>query len=334
MPKERKRYKKNAQVAQKTKPKKLRFGGRFKGWSGKAGGAIGAYLGGPLGSTIGTRAGDWFGKISGLGDYKINKNTLLTGQLPVFNSADNSVTLSHREFIGDVVSSGTAGSFDIKSYVINPSNHATFPWLSGVAQQFESYEFTGLVFDCKSTSGVAVGSTNTALGVVVMATLYDVEAPEFTNKEEMEQYEFSVSSKTAESLMHPVECDPSRNVLKMLYTRDASGSDSKDRRFHDHGNFSIATVGLQGTSVTVGELWVTYRVKLFKPRHRTGALGRSIMKSRSVPSGTAFNTQLAGFDPLVNSLRVSFSSTLLTITGAGRYLLRAQAATGVESMHF
>jgi hypothetical protein len=39
-----------------------------------------------------------------------------------------------------------------------------FPWLSNIAQNFESYKLRGLVFEFKSMSGDALTSTNTALG--------------------------------------------------------------------------------------------------------------------------------------------------------------------------
>jgi hypothetical protein len=81
---------------------------------GGLGGAVGTYLSGghPLGALLGKRAGDWLGKITGMGDYKVNRNTLLTGSVPRFNSDKEFTLITHREYLGDVVS-GTAGTFDI-----------------------------------------------------------------------------------------------------------------------------------------------------------------------------------------------------------------------------
>jgi len=318
--------------ARKSKPKQTRASkprkrGHAPGVLGGLGGAVGTYLSGghPLGALLGKRAGDWLGKITGMGDYKVNRNTLLTGSVPRFNSDKEFTTVAHREYLGDVVS-GTAGTFDIQEYTINPSNESTFPWLSNIAQQYESYEITGMIFEFKSLSGTAVGSTNTALGAVTMATVYDVEAPPFASRREMEQYEYSVSARTTENLIHPVECDPTQNVLPMLFTRDASGANVRDKRFHDMANFYIATDGLQATNVTIGELWVSYRVKLFKPRHRTGATSLFRCGCVEIPSGSSFNASKYAEDPYVSNATVVFPGpTTMKLTGPGLYLLAANA---------
>lgn len=283
------------------------------------------YFGGGPGALLGKRAGDWLGKITGMGDYKINRNTLLTGSVPRFNSGKEFTTVTHREYLGDVVS-GTAGTFDIQEYTINPSNEATFPWLSNIAQQYESYEISGLIFEFKSLSGTAVGSTNTALGAIAMATVYDVEAPPFASRREMEQYEFSVSARTTENLIHPIECDPKQNVLPMLFTRDASGTNVRDKRFHDMANFYVATDGLQASNVTIGELWVSYRVKLFKPRHKTGATSLFRCGCVEIPSGDSFNPAKYAEDPYMSNGSVVFANaTTVKLTGPALYLLAANA---------
>lgn len=83
----------------------------------------------------------------------------------------------------------------------------------------------------------------------------------------MENYEFGSSAKPSEDLMHPIECDPSISSFGPVYTvRQAAGTDSGDARLYDMGRFSIASVGVQGTSVTLGELWVTYMVEMLKTK--------------------------------------------------------------------
>ena len=61
--------------------------------------------------------------------------------------------------------------------------------------------------------------------------------------------------------------EKAQSVLGDLYVRPTLNVPSgSDRRLYDFGNFQIATIGLQGTSVNVGELWVTYEIELFKPK--------------------------------------------------------------------
>jgi hypothetical protein len=307
----------------KSKPRRRR--GYAPGLLGVVGGVAGGYFGGGPGALLGMKAGDYLGSITGMGDYKVNRNTLLTGSVPRFNSGSEYTTITHREYLGDVVS-GVAGTFDIQEYTVNPSDQQTFPWLSGIAQQYESYEITGMIFEFKSLSGTAVGSTNTALGAVTMATVYDVLAPPFANRREMEQYEFSVSARTTENLMHPIECDPRLNVLPMLFTRDASGSNVRDKRFHDMANFYVATDGLQASNVTIGELWVSYRVRLFKPRHKAGATSIFRAACLEVPGGQSFNPAQYATDPLMSAGNIEFSnSTTIKLPGPGMYILTADA---------
>lgn len=96
----------------------------------------------------------------------------------------------------------------------------------------------------------------------------------------MESYEYSCSSAPYNPFMHPVECKPSANVLDRLFVRTSDTAPIDDPRFYDAGRFEIATEGMQ-TSYTCGELWVTYDIRLFKPR---------------LPNPTAF-LKVIGFTP-------------------------------------
>jgi len=75
---------------------------------------------------------------------------------------------------------------------------------------------------------------------------------------------YSCSTKPSNDIMHPIECKRNETSVSILSTR--FGLSPGDLRLYDFGNFSIATVGMQGTSTNVGELWVTYDITLLKPR--------------------------------------------------------------------
>ncbi len=233
--------------------------------------ALGGYLGGPpgaaLGSAIGSKAGDLFSSITGMGDYTVSYNTIVNAdQTPVFRNKGRSVFVSHREYIQDVITSPTATAFRITSFDLNPAEPKTYPWLATIAQNFEEYRIHGMVFHYKSNSADALNSVNTALGTVVMATQYNILLDEFRNKQEMENYEFGCSSRPSVDLLHPVECDPKVTSFGPIFDIKLGGNDKGDPRLYTPGRFSIATVGQQGTSVNIGELWVTYEIEFFKPR--------------------------------------------------------------------
>lgn len=215
-------------------------------------------------------ASSWLAKAFGFGDYQIKSNSLLTSNTNVAQFKNHGdITVSHREFIADITATTF---FSLQNYLINPGNAALFPWLSTIAKNFEAYEMLGLIFEFKSTSATAVGSTTTGLGTLIMATDYDVLDVPFADKRSMEITDFATSAAPCYSQIHPIECSPRENVMSKLYIH--SGNDVSaypdDARFSAMGNFQIATTGVQSTSV-VGELWVSYHVKLLKPQIDSGS---------------------------------------------------------------
>lgn len=247
-----------------------------------AGSSLGS-LAGPAGAAVGNKIAGWTSDILGMGDYEIKSNTMVADGVPTFGGTTQNVRIKHREFLGDVT--GSVGFRVFREYRINPALSSTFPWLSRVATNFQSYQMKGLVFEFVSTSADALNSVNTALGTVVMATQYNANAPDFLNKAEMEQYEFSCSTRPSCSLMHPVECDPSQNVMNHLYVRVPEISvPAGQTQFYDLGVFQLATVGMQAEA-TIGELWVTYDVEFFKPRISAGGTwpGQAFHASNLLP---------------------------------------------------
>lgn len=224
---------------------------------------VGSYFGGMAGNGIQTA----IKTITGHGDYTVRQNSVMYNRdsVPEFTTANARCTiLAHSEFIKDVRGSV---NFELDSFDINATNPACFPWLSQVARNYEQVVWQGLVFQFKTTCANAVASTNTALGTVVMSTQYDSLSPLFTNKQQMENYEFSQSSVPSASLMHPIECDPKLTLNQGLFYTDnpANNNINADPRLYNIGRFNIATVGMQAAA-TIGELWVTYKVCLLKPK--------------------------------------------------------------------
>lgn len=245
----------------------------------------GGYLGGLvpfIGQANGTAAGAAFSKWLGSGAYSVESNSLVqksvTQNVPVMHSGGESALIRHREYIGDVRTSGTANTFSIDGYALNPGVETTFPWLAGVAAQYQEYTFKGVIFEFVSTSADALNSTNTALGTVLMATQYRATADAFTNKFGMNNQHYSNDGKPSDNLCHPIECDPKENPYRIQYVRTGSVPTGEDPKTYDLGTFYIATTGFQGTSVNVGELWVSYEVELRKPAIPT-TLGYSVNMS-------------------------------------------------------
>lgn len=243
----------------------------FRGLGSVGGATLGSLIGAPHAGAAAGR--DLAGQLStwlGAGDYELKSNSLVdrfksNGQIPAMHSSGQSVIIRHKEYIADVKTSSSANTLQTTSYNINPGLSTTFPWLSSIAQNFQEYSFKGLIFEYVSTSADALNSTNTALGTVMMYTNYRGTQATFNNKQQILNEYFSSDDKPSVSFCHPIECDPKENPYQIQYVRGAGVPSGEDTKTYDLGLFNIATTGMQGTSVVVGELWCTYEVELKKP---------------------------------------------------------------------
>lgn len=229
--------------------------------------------------------------LKGHGSYlmeKIKHNTFIRGEPPEIRNMryrEGAVVIRHREYIGDVISSATSGAFNIQTYPINPGLAQTFPWLSQIAIGFEEYVISGMVFEFRSTASDAIASsTNLALGTVGLCTQYDPLNPTFTNMQQLLAYEYAQQCKVSENALHMIECAKNQTPINQLYVRGGLQPANSDIRLYDWGVFSIATSGLQGTNVNIGQIWVSYEVCFLKPK----------LSTQSILGGGFYNQILSG----------------------------------------
>jgi hypothetical protein len=323
--KNKKQRKPKVKINVKSNSKAMVHTPRYKNW-----GAMGKELVGVFGMpAIGKTVGHLISRITGHGDYRespfpVKSNVLVNShEIPKFSSSSAANVVTHREYIADVVTSGSANTFSNTTFALNPGQPGTFPWLSTIAQNYEEFRIHGMLFEFKSTSSDALNSTNTALGEVIMATNYNPAAPSFTSKMAMENSEYAQSAKPSVNQVHAIECDPKQTPMFMAYVRTGTVPTGQDVRFFDMGNFNIATNGFQGTSVNVGELWVTYLVEFFKPvlPATIGGTVDSYHALRTVVTNAGpFGTMTA---KSTGNISVSFTTTALTVSAypGNQYLI-------------
>lgn len=283
------------------------------------GGQAEAYSGAGLYSGRGMYSGR--GLYSGRGAY--TRNALVRGGRPAMrvsgsNNETQSIIISHSEYLQDIYGP-TSAQFSSESWDLNPGIAENFPWLSQIAMNYEEYQFEQLLFHFKPTVDVtATNNSSGATGTIIMATNYNPEAAAFVNKETMMQYHGANSGRVVDRHTHGVECDPRKNSgSPRKFVRSLPVLQSGDASAYDHGKFQLALVNLPSAffNQAIGELWVTYKVRLMKPRLYSG-VGGAIQECRfvNIPSTNLLSTNLfaAGIAPMQqNSFPITLANSPL-----------------------
>ncbi len=293
------------------------------------GGALGAYAGMPAaGSAAGNSRGAAISKWLGYGDYTVGTNSVVsrasTG-IPMMHKDGQTVTVRHREFIATIPSSV---EFAVqKSFQLNPGNQNTFPWLSTIANSFQEYRFKGVVFHYIPTSGHAISGTSPSLGSVMMQTSYRAnDSPPSTKAELLNEY-WSGETVPAETLAHPIECNPAENPFNVQYVRRGDLPSGDNQLFYDLGVTHVCTAGQLAAGNVLGDLWVTYEVELKKPIVASNVTSDVNAWAGYSTTATAGNL-LNGLTKTYGTLSASGTGALLTFAApSGLYLLTV-IATG------
>jgi len=221
---------------------------------------------------------DGIRKLIGAGAYTpVHSNAILAQPVPkVGSSQDVGISYSHQEYLGDVTGSQ---DWELTQFHVNPGLPEVFPWLSGVASNFQKYRIDGLVFYLRSTSSVAISNTtDLGLGTVMggfQTNVYD-KAP--GSKLEFLSLSGARSGKPSEDHIFPMECDRSKNVFGNLLVRTTGAQD--DLAKYDHAVFNLATVGFPG-AYYLGELWVSYKLTLMAPKVESAS---NVFATRTFPT--------------------------------------------------
>jgi hypothetical protein len=224
-----------------------------------------ASQGADIGKMFGRLAGSLADTIFGSGDYVTGstpvKNSLFDSGVPMMHRNSEDIRISRREFVSDVT---TQTGFVVNQYPIQPGLQNLFPYLSGIAQNFQEYSIEGLAFEFRTTSGDSVASTNQAQGTVAMAVVYDFDQTVPNSKQAFLNIGGGIDAKPSRNILCGLECDRSQSPLKTLYLRSGPIPASSAQETHDFGLFCLGTGGAQA-SFTCGELWITYDIILRKP---------------------------------------------------------------------
>lgn len=217
---------------------------------------------------------------------------------------EGEMTIEHSEYLGDLVVSNATGqpittTFASQSYGIQPGNASTFPWLSATAINFQNWDPEKIVFEYKplvSEGTTAATQSLLGMGSVMMATRYDSVLGPYTNKQTMVESDYASSAKPSEHQMHAIECHQKYNTLGVMYTSSNTsltvGDNGGDVRMQNLGIFQIASNGIPvgaNTSISLGEIWVHYRIRCYKPILQAGLT--NLLSSHVTNSASTGNIQ-------------------------------------------
>lgn len=314
----------------------------YKGFFKYAGGRLGSYFG-DTGKRLGQSIGSGMGKFLGFGDYglssRVKYNSLLDAgkQVPAMHNIHDGIVISHREYIGDILSSQ---AFNTTTYQVNPGLSSTFAWLSQIAPAFQQYEFLGLIFEFRSMAGSAVSSTNNALGTIIMSADYNVTNPAYVSKAQQEQSFWAMSISPDHNCILPIECAKQEGLFNSLLVRSQAVNSNQNVQLYDFCNVQVSTQGMQADSINVGELWVTYNIKLSKAIYQplayqipsahyaaangtwspTNPFGGIVKKYDNLGTGITFSGYQIVFPSNIKSgtylINISWINTLASKTGA------------------
>jgi hypothetical protein len=232
----------------------------------------------------------------------INRRT--RNRRPRITGVSGGITIKHREYIGELNGSTT---FTAQSYQLQPGLSQSFPWLSGIANNFEKYKMHSI-----KLCYVNVSATSER-GRVTMAFDRDPLDSDPTSKIDLFSYNGAVEGAVWSPLELTVPVDKDA-----LFTRRGliSGTDLKT---YDMGKLVVASSNNADTSI-VGELFLEYNIELMIPQPAScpsAAYHATSGVSKTAIFGTTL-TQAGTFPATVTSSSITFHST-------GYYAMSIQA---------
>jgi len=174
---------------------------------------------------------------------------VVTGSAPMYlaRSANNpsGIRVRHREYIGEMISSATASLF-INNFAlpINPGIASSFPWLSNVAIQYESYRVHAISYSF-STEGVTTNG-----GSIVLSIDYDASDAAPAGKQQAMSYHSSVRSAPWEDCNLMAIPSELHKIGPTRYVRSGTVANT-DLKTYDAGNF-FASSSLPQASALIG----------------------------------------------------------------------------------
>lgn len=230
-------------------------------------------------------------------------------------SRPGSIRVRHREYIQDV--NGSV-AFTATTLPVQPGMATGFPWLSTLAQNFESYRFHALKYVYETQKSA---STN---GTVLLGVDFDATDSAPTTKQQLMSYEGAVRSGVWQECHYVAKPSSLHKFGPEKFNRFAALAANQDIKTYDAGNLFVATQGC-ADATAIGELYVEYDVELHTPQIQ--ASGSTSASARVTGTTGLSTTVLFGTNAVVDA-----DSTLsISVNGAGTTVTFNSAFEGIAS---
>ena len=268
-----------------------------------------------------------FGAYRGSGAYEHQYNQLFPAatndsamHIAGANNETGNIVIRKREYLFDIFSPSVPANFTTNRFQANPGLGGLGPFVSQIATNYEKYRYKQLVFTYKPT--VTDSSSTGQMGAVLLAFNSNAGAADFVTKQQMAEYDGSMSVRVCDAATLGVECDPRKGADSWNFIRVGNVPSGQDVKKYDFGTFTVATSGLSSASfpagTLLGELWVEYSIELAGPKLYDG-MGYSNLSDAfygSVGVASAYPIGTSVYKSSVNSL-----GGRITLTSDTRYTL-------------
>lgn len=233
----------------------------------------------------------------------------ITKAPPSVRSIPNGVCITNTEYIGDIASTAV---YTATQYSIQPGNASVFPWLSNMAQLYETYTFDKLKFHYKTQSGTNIR------GTVAMAIDYDANDAAPFNKGTIMNYSKTVRVQPWDNMTHTSLVSDLKKVATRFVNFGVIPVNA-DIKLYNTGNLYVATQGTPLPSEAVGELYVEYTIRFQTPQLDPITYASIASNSSSGTVGIT-GVRLLGTSPTLNLSGSGMPITYDTVTGAIGFL--------------
>jgi hypothetical protein len=210
--------------------------------------------------------------------------------------------ITHREYLQDIAGSV---AFTAVSVPVQPGLVASAPWLSAIAQRYESYQFESLSYLYETEQATS------ATGTLALVLDYDASDTGPSSKTQALSYRSSVRS----APWAPCRLTAASEDLhkrKTYFVRNGANPANTDIKLYDVGNLFICTIGQANTN-TLGELYIEYRIRLMTPQMSDAGLGEALSSLYTGTTNAAPYVYLQGNAP-VNVVSTGTTTSLTTLT--------------------